>query len=84
MADKPIPVVVLVRRGNLQPGDITGLAPDAAAKAVAAKLVQYVNAPPPEATVPAAPPVDKAIKAPPKAKTAKKTAKKKAAKKPKK
>ena len=78
MADL-IPVRVIVRQGNLQPGDITGLAPELAAKAVAAGSVQYVDPPPPETTVPAAPPVDKAMKAPPQAK-----AKAKAKKKPKK
>ena len=76
-----VKVLVVVRRGNLQPGDTTGLPPDEAAKAVAAGLVQYAEKP---AAPPSAPPVDKAMKAAPKAKAAKKTAKKKASSKKKK
>lgn len=82
MADL-IRVMALVRLRNIQPGETIGLSAAVAAKAVAAGEVRYVDEPPPESRVPAAPPVDKAVKAPPKAK-GKAKAKKKAAKKPKK
>ena len=85
MDAKLVPVVILVRKRNLQPGDVTGLPPAEAAEQVAAGYVRYWDKPPAESRAATAAPVDKAVKTPPKAKAAKKkAAKKKAAKKPKK